>query len=126
MQSNIEIGEDSITGTLKWVENYTGFSDDPALQSGNYIALHASVPEFEDAEITVTVTDPVVLGDDGLAVLRIADKDTQTITVTATVEGYDDVTREFTLDELWNQEYINDNLSEVINDNLNNGIMSEE
>ena len=94
------IGENSITGTLKYVDDYTGFSSDPSLQSGNFIVIHASVPGFEDAVISVKVTNPVILDDDGIAVLRIADKSSQTITVVASVDGYEDVTKEFSLSDL--------------------------
>ena len=38
--------------------------------------------------------------DDGIAVLRIADKSTQTVTVVARKEGYSDVTKVFTLTDL--------------------------
>lgn len=95
------VGDDSISGTLKYVDDYTGFSGDPSLQSGNFIVLHTSVPGFEDdATISVKVTNPVTLDDDGIAVLRIADKNSQTITVVASVDGYDDVTKEFSLSDL--------------------------
>lgn len=105
LQSGIVIGEDSITGTLRFVDDYTGFSGDPELQSGNYIVIHAEVPGYKDsAVIEVTVTNPVVLDEDGIAVLRIADKDSQTITVVASVDGHEDITRVFTLDGLTCEE----------------------
>lgn len=101
LQSNIVIDDDSISGTLKFVDDYTGFSGDTSLQSGNFIVIHVSVPGFEnDAVISVKVTNPVTLDDDGIAVLRIADKNLQTITVVASVDGYDDIIKEFSLDEL--------------------------
>lgn len=100
LQEDIEIDDGSITGTLKYVDDYTGFSGDQALQSGNYIAIHASVPEVDDATITVKVTNPVVLDEDGIAVLRIADKSSQTITVVASKEGYESVTKVFDLSGL--------------------------
>ena len=62
--------------------------------------IHAEVPGHEDATITVTVTNPVTLDEDGIAILRIADKDSQTITVVASVDGYEDVTKEFLLTDL--------------------------
>lgn len=108
MQSNIVIGDDSITGTLKYVDDYTGFSGDTSLQSGNFIVIHASVPGFENsATISVKVTNPVTLDEDGIAVLRIADKNSQTITVVVSVDGYDDVTKEFTLSDLICEDAIN-------------------
>lgn len=76
-------------GTLKYVDDYTGFSGNPELQSGNYLAVHFEVPgvDPEDVTITVTVTNPSVLDPDGDIVLRIADKDQQTITVVAEYDG---------------------------------------
>ena len=97
LQEDVTIGSDSIVGTLKYVDDYTGFSSDESLQSGNYIAIHASVSNVDDATITVTVTNPVTLDDDGIAVLRIADNSSQTITVVASKEGYASVTKTFDL-----------------------------
>lgn len=99
LQSNIVIGEDSISGTLKYIEDYSSaFGGD--LAHGNYIALHAEVPDVEDVTITVKVTNESTLDEDGNMVLRIADKDTQTITITASKDGYKDVVKEYALDEL--------------------------
>ena len=89
---------------MKYVDNYTGFSGDPELQSGNFLALHFEVPELPEAEIEVTVTNPVVLDPDGIVVLRIRDKDTQTVTVVARAEGYSSVTRTYTLTGLTCEE----------------------
>ena len=99
LQSGITIGADSITGTLKYVSDYTGFSGDTALQSGNYLVLH-SASSVDGAVITVKVTNPVTLDADGIAVLRIADKDTQTVTITANKEGYESTTKVYTLSGL--------------------------
>ena len=104
LQEDIEIDNDAITGTLKYVSDYTGFSGDQALQSGNYIAIHASVPEVDDATIIVKVTNPVTLDEDGIAVLRIADKSSQTITVVASIEGYESVEKVFDLSGLTCEE----------------------
>ena len=96
LQSGIEIGSDSITGTLKYIADYSSaFQGD--LSSGNFIAIHCSVPGVEDATITVKVTNPVTLDEDGIAVLRIADKSTQTITVVASKTGFESVTKTFSL-----------------------------
>lgn len=101
LQEDIAISSDNaISGILKYVSDYTGFSSDVSLQSGNYIALHFEVPETDDVTITVTVTNPTVLDSDGIVVLRIADKDSQTITVVASKEGYDSVTKVYDLTEL--------------------------
>lgn len=89
LQADIEVGDDEITGTLKHVTGYTGFSGDPAEQEGNYLALHFA--SEEGATITVELvggtSGPKVLDADGLAIFRISDKTTQTIKVTAEAEG---------------------------------------
>ena len=99
LQSGITIGEDSITGTLKYVSDYTGFSGDASLQSGNFLVLH-STTNHDGATITVTVTNPVTLDDDGIVVLRVANKDTQTVTISVSKEGYETVTKVYSLSGL--------------------------
>lgn len=99
LQENIVVGKNAITGTLKYVDDYsTAFSGDQA--SGNYIAIHASVPGVDDVTITVTVTNPSTLDADGICVCRIADKSSQTITVVASKEGYESVEKVFNLSGL--------------------------
>lgn len=101
LQENITITGTAISGHLKYIDDYsTAFSGDEA--SGNYIAIHASVPEVDDVTITVTVSRPTpsTLDADGICVCRIADKSTQTITVVASKEGYDSVTKVYTLSGL--------------------------
>ena len=100
LQDNIAIRNGAISGNLKYVADYTGFSSDASLQSGNYIAIQASVPGVDDVTITVKVTNPVTLDEDGIAVLRIADKSSQTITVVASKDGFAPVTKVYSLSEL--------------------------
>lgn len=88
LQSNISFNGNTISGTLKYVTGYTGFSGDPAEQSGNYIALHCDTIPDADA-ITVelvngTVGHPVTLDSDGIIIIRITDKDAQYVRVVAT------------------------------------------
>lgn len=74
LQSNIEVGASAIGGTLKYVEGYTGFSGDPAEQSGNYIALHATA--VDGATITCEVVGGLhgeaTLDEDGIIICRLA------------------------------------------------------
>lgn len=103
LQENIEVGEDAITGTLKYVADYSAaFSGADA--SGNYIALHIEVPDEDDVTITFKITNPVTLDESGDVVGRIADKSTQTITVVASKEGYADVTKVYSLTGLTCEE----------------------
>lgn len=93
MQTNVEVGEDnSISGTLKYVTGYTGFSSDAELQEGNYIALKVNAAP----ELTITValknglSGAVTLDADRNVVIRVADISTQNeITVTASAEDYE-------------------------------------
>ena len=96
LQENIVVGSNSISGTLKYVDDYSS-AFGPGLDSGNYIVLKCEVPDVEDVTITFTVTNPVTLDPDGINVARIADKDTQTITITASKEGYESYTKVYTL-----------------------------
>ena len=100
LQEDIVIGTNTISGTLKYVTGYTGFSGEEELQSGNYLVIHASVPNVSDVTITATLSYPVTLDPDGLHVLRIKDKDTQKITVTASKEGHVSVSKTYSLKEL--------------------------
>lgn len=104
LQSNIKIGKNSISGFLKYVDDYTGFSGDAELQTGNYIAVHASVPDVEGVTITAKITNQVTLDSDGIFVGYITDSSTQTITFTASKEGYATVTKSFTLKGLYLEE----------------------
>lgn len=90
-----------ISGTLHYISDYSSaFGGD--LAHGNYIALHF---EHEDAdEIEVTLTNTVTLDEDGNIVLRIADKDTQTITVVAYVDNEAVDTKEYALTGLTLEE----------------------
>ena len=100
LQENIVVGTSGITGTLKYVDDYSSaYSGDQA--SGNYLVLHYSVPDVEGVTITVEVVNgtngPSTLDPDGICISRIADKSTQTIRVVASKEGYTSVTKEFSL-----------------------------
>lgn len=89
LQTDIVVGDDAISGTLYHVDDYTGFSGDPSLQDGHYLALHVA---GEAEEITVELiggtSGPVKLDEDRIIVLYIADKDTQSVQVIATEGEY--------------------------------------
>lgn len=85
------IGNDSISGTLKYVTGYTGFSSKVSEQSGNYLALKVATVPSENVTTTVEVVGgtkgAVKLDSDMNIVLRIANKDTQSIKVVSTMGG---------------------------------------
>lgn len=103
LQENVVVGRNDITGTLKYVTGYTGFSNKPEEQSGNYLVIRSEVPDAEDATITVEVVGgtkgPVTLDPDGIMVARIANKQ-QKIRVVASLDGYESYTRTFVLSGL--------------------------
>lgn len=91
----------NITGTLHYVDDYTGFDpSNPELQVGNYLVLHADVVGVPNATISVKVTNPVTLDEDRTIVLHIADKDSQTVTVVASADGYATTTKVYSLRSL--------------------------
>lgn len=100
LQADIEIEDDAITGTLKYVTGYTGFSGDVSEQSGNYIALHIDT-EIPADSITVELTNgtvghPIALDEDRTIIIRISDTDTQTIEIVAKA-GTATITKEYDL-----------------------------
>lgn len=99
LQSGVGVGGSDITGTLKYVTGYTGFSGDPAEQQGNYIALHIDT-DAEDSTITVELIGgehgPVTLDSDRTIIIRIKNK-SQKIKITASKDGYPTVEKTYTL-----------------------------
>lgn len=104
LQSNIVVNGPDITGTVKYVTGYTGFSGDPAKQSGNYLALSFDAGVTAD-RITVEMVNDLdkkgaqVLDSDKDAVFRITDKELQYIEVKA-YRGLEVSTRVLRFDKL--------------------------
>lgn len=95
LQSGMEVHGDDITGTLKYVTDYTGFSGSTELQSGHYIAFKVNTELTDDiyVELYNGYSGPVKLDNDRDIVIRIADLETQTkITITC-----GDLIREFNI-----------------------------
>ena len=100
LQDSIKIEEDKITGTLKYVTGYTGFSSKTEEQSGNYLALHniSNIGEPIFVELINGFSGPVQLDADGIIVLRIANNE-QKVKVTC-----GDLVKEYSLSELTLQD----------------------
>ena len=90
LQSDIEVGTNAITGTLKYVSDYTGFSGDPNEQAGNYLALHFECDDADSISVElvggVSGRGEVTLDSDGLIILRISNN-AQVIKVRAYKDG---------------------------------------
>lgn len=81
------VNDNFISGTLKYVTGYTGFSSDPEEQEGNYLALKFAATEGATTTIFLTNgkgTSPVELDDDMNCVVRISDKNKQKFIVRTT------------------------------------------
>lgn len=103
LQQDIVIGSGKITGKLKYVTGYTGFSGDPAEQSGNYLALLCESDEADAITVELVggnVGHPVTLDSDGLIVIRITDKSSQSIRIVASKDGSKIAERTYALDGL--------------------------
>ena len=90
MQSNIQITNDGITGTLKYIEEgwdagTWGADED----EGNYLALKFEADPGATVQVQVVngVNGPVTLDDDMWCVFRITNKATQKIRATSTIGG---------------------------------------
>ena len=99
LQSNIVIGENAISGSLKHVTGYTEFSSKSSEQEGHYLALKFDVTPA-DAVTTVELVGgtkgPVTLDADKNIVLLIKSNTTQSIKVVSTNDGAS-VTKTYTL-----------------------------
>ena len=86
LQYGIEVGANAISGVLKYVTGYEGYSETVSEQSGNYIALHVSASSGATVSVAQDGTTKTLDETTGYAVLRITDK-TKALTVTATKSG---------------------------------------
>ena len=86
LEEDVNASDGVISGTLKYVSGYTGFSGDPDEQAGNYLALviEAADGDTITAELTNGNHGPVTLDADGILIARISDKDAQELIFTAT------------------------------------------
>lgn len=100
MQTSLEVGDDAITGTLKYIADYSsaGYTGEEA--SGNFMVIKCEVPDIEGATIQAGCNNLSTLDSDGIVVVRIADKDTQTLKVVARKAGYNAAMIEYDLSGL--------------------------
>ena len=103
LQENISVNVRNITGTLKYVTDYTGFSGNPDQQKGNYLALKVNCP-VENAAITVKLKNTTTLDEDRIIVLYVAEDSPDTITITATAEGYNTTVQTYDISGLVKEE----------------------
>lgn len=98
LQEDIAISDDKITGTLKYVTDYTGFSGNPAEQQGNYLAIHIEADDA-DATIKAGINNLTTLDEDGNIVIIVSGTD-KPVTITAEAEGKETVTKTLSLEDI--------------------------
>ena len=96
LQSNVVVDNvhKKITGTLKYVTGYTGFSGDPEEQEGNYLVTHWTATNGSTITSQLKPKPRVVTLDpsDNILISRITDPQTQIIEMIATLNGNSSVT----------------------------------
>ena len=75
---------------MKYVTGYTGFSGDPDLQEGNFLAFKVAPSLGEDATYTIEIINghsgPAQLDSDMNAVIRIESNSTQSLKLVGTLD----------------------------------------
>jgi hypothetical protein len=73
LQSEVSVSGDTISGTLLYVDDYTGFSGDPAEQAGNYLVVKCTADEGDTIVLDLIggTHGPVTLDSDGISIGRI-------------------------------------------------------
>ena len=101
LQADVVVGVRDISGTLIYIDDYTGFSGDSEEQVGHYLAIHASVPGQNG--VTISIKHSAKAGSknldaDGILIFRITDallnQDVK-LTFTASKSGYADYSKTF-------------------------------
>ena len=87
LQSGVKFGANAITGTLKYVENWTWFDSDPEINTGNFLVFKAALTGADKitAELIGAKVNPgpIELDSDGIGIFHITNKDTQMVQVVA-------------------------------------------
>lgn len=87
LQSGVKFGANAITGTLKYVENWTWFDSNPEINTGNFLVFKSTLSGAD--KITAQLIGskvnpgPIELDSDGIAIFHITNKDTQMVQVVA-------------------------------------------
>lgn len=107
LQENVVVSSDAITGTLKHVTDYTGFSSDPALQEGNFLAVNLVNNDYSNFTSVKIGLDPsqgsglveIINDPDKNGVFRVANTSQKFKIVSTSVDGVEN-TQEFDLSGL--------------------------
>jgi len=91
LQSDVKFGANAITGTLKYIENWTWFDSDPEINTGNFLVFKAALTGAD--KITAELINgkvshgPQELDSDGIGIFHITNKDAELVQVVAYKDG---------------------------------------
>ena len=101
LQTGISVDSGKITGTLKYVTGYTGFSGDPEEQNGNYLALKMTATEGATTRVKIVGgSGNWVTLDEDMNIVLLIRNNTQQVVVECSKEGYVTKTRTYDLTDL--------------------------
>lgn len=97
LQSDVVVHDNYIKGNLKYVTNFTGYSQDTSENFGNFIALKFTATEGATTTIQIIGRDelrePTTLDSDMNAVIRIVDKNKDKLKVVTTTTSGETLTK---------------------------------
>lgn len=94
LQTNVSVANKTVEGSLNYVTDYTEFSSDPTLQSGNYLALKFSNFDTRATSIKVGLV-PSAIGMDLVEIINDPDRN-GVFRVTSTTQKFRVVTSDGT------------------------------
>ena len=99
LQDEVTVSGNTISGTLAYIDDYTGFSGDPAEQVGHFLAVKCTANEGDTIVLDLIGGNhgPVTLDEDGICIIRISNKDTQKLKYIATSADGSTETRVYNL-----------------------------
>lgn len=75
LQKDVAISANNITGTLKYIDDYTGFSGDPEEQVGHFLAFKVDYPlDYDSLTVETVAQGEQTLDSDKTMILRIVKK----------------------------------------------------
>ena len=128
LQDDVTVSDNRISGTLHYVDDYTGYSEDTELQSGHYLALKFEATEGADITVQLiggeTDSDPVEVDDEDMnVVIRIEDPSVQRLKVASTLDGHSDYAKVYRMTGLVLEAASENNSAELDNGGENNSVV---
>lgn len=100
MQTGVNVGTDAITGTLNKVTDFTQFSGTVGEQSGNYLVINVTTEPADSVTTKIELvggTATSVKKSGNSYVIRITDKNAQSVKITSSKSGYQTAIKTYSL-----------------------------